>query len=193
MQPLTRIPAFALLVHTIARVLFYFAPLAILARLVGLITGMPLAGATITAQFLQSKHGVRQALHMAKDELSQLTHDQWSDDFWGVPAPEKASSTAFEKVAGDIVEPTRSQHTENTQGSSHTQLHFYWGSNDHWIAQDTRDRIIATRARTEGKLGDERKPIMEIDGHGIGHAFCLSELGNQVVAKKCAEWICGLQ
>jgi hypothetical protein len=170
--------------------LFYFAPIAILVRLVGLITGMPLAGAEVTAQFLQSKHGVRQALHMAKDELAQLTHDQWSDEFWGVSTPENASS--MERAAGGIAEPVRSQQPENSADNSHTQLHFYWGSDDHWIAQDTRDRVIATRARTEGKNGDERKPIMEIDGHGIGHAFCLSEFGNQVVAKKCANWISGL-
>ena len=175
--------------HTIARILFCFAPIAILARLVGLITGMPLAGAEITAQFLQSKHGVRQALHMAKDELAQLTHDQWSDEFWGVSTPEDASSTALRKAAGGTAEPTRSQQPKTSADTSHTQLHFYWGSNDHWIAQNTRDKIIAARARTEGKNGDERKPIMEIDGHGIGHAFCLSEPGNQVVAKKCADWI----
>lgn len=175
----------------IAKILFYLVPVAIVARLVGLITGMPLAGADITAQFLQSKHGVRQALHMAKDELAQLTHDQWSDEFWGVSNSGNASSTAPEKTAGGIAEPTRSQQPETSADISHTQLHFYWGSDDHWIAQDTRDRIIATRARTEGKNGDERKPIMEIDGHGVGHAFCLSELGNQVVAKKCADWIEG--
>jgi hypothetical protein len=186
---LTKIPAFALTVHTIAKILFCFVPIAILARLVGLITGMPLAGAEITAQFLQSKHGVRQALHMAKDELAQLTHDQWSDEFWGVSTSEDASSTALKKAAGGIAEPTQSQQPGNSADTSHTQLHFYWGSNDHWIAQDTRDKIIATRARTEGKNGDERKPVMEIDGHGIGHAFCLSELGNQVVAKKCADWV----
>jgi hypothetical protein len=164
-------------VHTVARILFYFAPIAILARLVGLITGMPLAGAEITAQFLQSKHGVQQALHMAKDELAQLNHDQWSDEFWGASAPGDASSTVLERTAGGIAEPPRSHHPEN----AHTQLHFYWGSDDHWISRDTRDKTIATR-----------KPIMEIDGHGIGHAFCLSELGNQVVAKKCADWISGL-
>lgn len=178
--------------HTIARILFYFAPIAVLARLVGLVTSMPLAGAEITAQFLHSKHGVHQALHMAKDELAQLTHDQWSDEFWGVSGSENASSATLEKAAGKIAEPTRSQQPENPADKSHTQLHFYWGSKDHWIAQDTRDRIIANRARTEGRNGDERKPIMEIDGHGIGHAFCLSELGNQVVAKKCADWISGL-
>jgi hypothetical protein len=179
-------------VHTVARILFYFAPIAILARIVGLITGMPLAGAAVTARFLQSKHGVQQALHMAKDELAELTHDQWSDEFWGISTPEDASSTTLKKAAGGISEPARSQQPGNSTDNSHTQLQFYWGSNDHWIAQDTRDKIIATRARTEGKNGDERKPVMEIDGHGIGHAFCLSELGNQVVAKKCAGWISGI-
>ena len=58
---------------------------------------------------------------------------------------------------------------------------------------DYEDDIVsvckANSMDCEGKNGDERKPIMEIDGHGIGHAFCLSELGNQVVAKKCADWI----
>jgi len=181
-QPLTKIPAFALVVHTIAKVLFYFAPLAFITSLVRLATGMPHAGADVTAQFLQSKHGVWQALHMAKDELSQLTHDKWSDDFWGTSS---TISVAVEKSADDSASTTSAPH-------SHTQLCFYWGSDDHWIARDTRDKIIQTRAKVEGQAGDERKPIMEVDSSGIGHAFCLSEDGNQIVAAKCAHWIEGL-
>ena len=181
-QPLTKIPAFALIVHSISKILFYFAPLAIVTWLVQVITGMPDAGASVTAQFLQSKYGVWQALHMAKDELAQLTHDKWSDDFWGAPAAISAfvGRSAVEN-AGSTAPPP-----------SHTQLYFYWGSNDHWIAQDTRDRIIRTRAKVEGQAGDERKPTMEVDSNGIGHAFCLSESGNQIVAVKCADWIQGL-
>ena len=174
-QPLTRIPAFALIVHTVAKILFYFAPLAIVTWLVRLITGMPDTGANVTAQFLQSKYGVWQALHMAKDELAQLTHDKWSDEFWGT------SSTISTAVDSSAIPPP-----------SHTQLFFYWGSNDHWIAQNTRDRIIQTRAKVKGQAGDERKPTMEVDSNGIGHAFCLSKSGNQVVAAKCAGWIEGL-
>lgn len=162
-QPLTKIPAFALIVHTVAKILFYCAPLAIVIWLVRLITGMPDAGAEVTAQFLQSKHGVWQALHMAKDELAQLTHDKWSDEFWG------ASSAISAAVDSSAVLPP-----------SHTQLFFYWGSNDHWIAQNTRDKIIQTRAKVEGQAGDECKPTMEVDSNGIGHAFCLSESGNQI-------------
>jgi len=178
-QPLTKIPAFALIVHTISKILFYFAPLAIITWLVRLITGMPSAGANVTAQFLQSKYGVWQALHMAKDELAQLTHDKWSDDFWG-------TSPAISAAVGKSATETAST---STSPPSHTQLFFYWGSNDHWIAQDTRDRIIQTRAKVEGQAGDERKPTMEVDSNGIGHAFCLSDSGNQIVAAKCAGWI----
>lgn len=143
---------------------------------------MPDDGASVTAQFLQSKYGVWQALHMAKDELAQLTHDKWSDEFWGT------SST----ISAAVEKSTAENATSSIRSPSHTQLYFYWGSNDHWIAQDTRDRIIQTRAKVEGQAGDERKPTMEIDSNGIGHAFCLSASGNQIVAAKCADWIEGL-
>lgn len=176
---MTKIPAFALIVHTISNILFYFAPLAIVTWLVRLITGMPDAGANVTAQFLQSKYGVWQALHMAKDELAQLTHDKWSDEFWGT------SST----ISATVVKCAADNTSSSIRPASHTQLYFYWGSNDHWIAQNTRDRIIQTRAKVEGQAGDERKPTMEVDSNGIGHAFCLSESGNQIVAARCAGWI----
>jgi hypothetical protein len=185
-QPLTKIPAFALLVHTIVKVLFYFAPLSVVTWLVQLIARMPKAGASVTAQFLQSKYGVWQALHMARDELAQLTHDKWSDEFWGTPA---TLGSAMDRSAIKNAGSVQVQHSNSSTSSSRTKLHFYWGSDDHWIAQDTRDRIIETRARVEGRDGDDCKPIMEIDSHGIGHAFCLSESGNQVVAAKCADWI----
>lgn len=185
-QPLTKIPAFALIVHAITKILFYFAPIAVVTWLVQLITRMPYAGASVTAQFLQSKYGVWQALHMAKDELAQLTHDKWSDEFWG-------RSTTLSAAAGSSIGRNAgsadTQHTHPSESGPHTQLHFYWGSDDHWIAQDTRDRIIETRARVEGRDGDACKPIMEVDTNGIGHAFCLSESGNQIVAAKCADWI----
>lgn len=186
LQPLTKIPAFALIVHAIAKVLFYFAPIVLVTWLVQIITSMPLAGASVTAQFLQSKYGVWQALHMAKDELSQLTHDKWSNEFWGTSATLDA---AVQKSAGKTASTAQGQ---SSTDSSHTRLYFYWGSDDHWIAQDTRDKIIATRARVDDSGGNDRKPTMEIDSHGIGHAFCLSEAGNQIVAAKCADWIVDL-
>lgn len=161
-------------------------PISLVTWLVHLITRMPDEGAKITASFLKSKYGVQQALHMAKDELSQLTHDRWSDEFWGAPSPTTNDATSSTTLAKSAVQPS-------SQSATHTQLHFYWSSDDHWIARETRDKIIATRARVEGKVGDELKPVMEIDGNGIGHAFCLSEKGNRVVAERCASWILGLE
>lgn len=155
--------------------------------IVQLITRMPKEGAGVTARFLKSRYGVWQALHMAKDELSQLTHDQWSDEFWGASSPASngsISSTSLAKSTGAAI--------KSSQFETHTQLRFYWAADDHWIAQETRDKIIATRARVEGKLGDELKPVMEVDGNGIGHAFCLSESGNRIVADRCANWILDL-
>jgi hypothetical protein len=99
---------------------------------------------------------------MAKDELSQLTHDTWSDEFWAATA---------------------------VPASQHTQLYFYWGENDHWVAAGTRDRLIAARARTSEPSSHAQKPVMEIDCHGLPHAFCLTDTGNEIVAKKCAAWI----
>lgn len=173
---MTKIPAFALLVHILAKLLFLLVPLHALTSLIRLIMAMPQAGARVTASFLKSPHGVHQALHMAKDELAQLTHDQWPDEFWD------ASSAASVGISNGRA----------SVDSWRNRLFFYWGSDDHWIARETRDRVIATRARVDGKVGDEGKPVMEVDGNGIGHAFCLSESGNWVVAEKCAEWIGGL-
>ena len=78
---MTKIPAFALIVHTVAKILFYFAPLAIVTWLVRLITGMPDAGANVTAQFLQSKYGVWQALHMAKGASKRDEDDYDYDEY----------------------------------------------------------------------------------------------------------------
>jgi hypothetical protein len=186
---LTKVPGFALIVHTIAKILFYFAPTTIVTLLVQLIARMPKAGARVTAEFLQSKYGVWQALHMAKDELAQLTHDKWSDEFWGTSS---TLSSVAKEAAGDKASSAQVQHSETSKSSLYTQLYFYWGSDDHWIAQDTRDKIIATRARKNDRTGDEYKPVMEVDACGIGHAFCLSEDGNEVVAAKCVEWITDL-
>lgn len=177
--PLTKIPGFAFAVQCLAKLLFSLVPISLVTMLVGLITGMSHEPATVTAEFVKSPHGVRQALHMAKDELAQLTHDQWDDDFWqgrAARALSKPAAGVSEPVAGDDETP-------------HTQLYFYWGADDHWIANTTRDNIIAKRAQTVSDPESAGKPIMEIDKHGIPHAFCLKQTHSRLTAAKCAEWI----
>lgn len=100
--------------------------------------------AETTCAFLKSRSGVRQALHLGADEMQTITSDKWSDDIWGIPSVEEPLAKLF----------------------------FYFGRGDHWVAERTRDEIIAVRGRQSYK-GDG--PTMMVCEDGLPHAFCLSE------------------
>ena len=51
--------------------------------------------------------------------MQTITSDKWSDDIWGIPS---------------VQEPL-------------AKLFFYFGRGDHWVAERTRDEIIAVRGR----------------------------------------------
>lgn len=76
---------------------------------------------------------------MAADEMRTITSDKWTDDIWGV-------ATAKEPI---------------------TKMFFYFGRNDHWVAEKTRDQILKCR--------DGTGPRMFVCEDGLPHAFCLSE------------------
>lgn len=77
---------------------------------------------------------------MAADEMRTITSDKWSDDIWGV-------ATAQEPLA---------------------KMFLYFGREDHWVAEKTRDEIVALR--------DGSGPKIFVCEDGLPHAFCLSEL-----------------
>jgi hypothetical protein len=79
---------------------------------------------------------------MAADEMRTITSDKWADDVWGV-------AHALEPI---------------------TKMFFYFGVNDHWVAEKTRDDIIATRGEKDGP-----GPKMFVCEEGLPHAFCLSK------------------
>lgn len=81
--------------------------------------------------------------YMAISEMEVITSDKWSDDVWGI-------STASEPL---------------------TKLFFYFGRNDHWVADLTRDEIIQVRG---GKKMTMNRPEMFVCEEGVPHAFCLS-------------------
>jgi hypothetical protein len=80
---------------------------------------------------------------MAADEMCTITSDKWNDDVWG-------AASAREPIA---------------------KLFFYFGRNDHWVADQTRDDIVAVRGRKDGVMG----PTMVVCEEGLPHAFCLSK------------------
>jgi hypothetical protein len=100
---------------------------------------------------------------MARFELLEMTNDKWSDDVWNGPMSTISSQNhPFDRP----------------------KLYFYWGDNDHWIDNSTRDSVIASRARKGSGKEDEWKPTMEIDTHGTPHDFCISERGSLLLRAK---------
>ena len=89
--------------------------------------------------------------HMARDEMDEITSDRWDSDLWGIAKPK--------------------------DGCPRPKLFFYFGKDDRWVADHTRDELIAARGYREGG-GEEWKPRMLVDEEGITHDFCLSESGS---------------
>ena len=127
-----------------------------------LVTKFPDDAAKVTTNFLQSRHGIEQAMYvlsaktmsrlthrrtMARDEMNEITEDRWDKDIWG--------------VAGPVI------------GHHQPKLIFYFGTNDHWVADHTRDELIATRGRRPGR-DEDWKPVMLIDDESVPHSFCIS-------------------
>ncbi|KAK1052503.1 hypothetical protein LTR12_015700 [Friedmanniomyces endolithicus] len=208
--PLLQLPGTTLFVHLIVRLIFYFMPIFIMTLLIRMLTHFEPAAAETTAHFLKSKHGVRQGLFLAKDELKTVRSDVWPDSLWGIRPLQELPSTitnvtnttngndlrkdsAIRKRSSTTTTPI---HTKSLGiPAPLTRLYFYWSADDHWVAASTRDQLIATRGRNgSGKgavssLGEACKPVMEIDKHGIPHAFPVVAEHGRVVAGKVAEWI----
>lgn len=88
---------------------------------------------------------------MAADEMRSITQDRWDERVWG--ASNSCSSAA--------------------SGSASPKLFFLFGRNDHWVADSTRDDLIAARAYREGEEDGRWKPKMEVDETGLPHGFCI--------------------
>ncbi|RAL02132.1 bifunctional triacylglycerol lipase/ester hydrolase [Aspergillus ibericus CBS 121593] len=142
---LSFIPQLALIVSIFARILTTLLPDFALRALVKSFMGSPPPQAIdTTCAFLKSKKGVRQALHMAADEMRTITADKWADEVWGI------SSSAEEPLS---------------------RMFFYFGRNDHWVAEQTRDEIMEAKGKGKGEGG----PTMVVCEDGLPHAFCLRE------------------
>jgi len=115
-------------------------------------TNMPEDAARVTATWLRRRNGVYQSLYLAADEMREMTADRWDADIWG---------------SAEGRDTTRAR----------TKLFFYFATKDSWIADKTRDELIATRGRRKADADveqeDEWKPSMEIDKGMVPHGFCI--------------------
>lgn len=159
--PLSHIPFFPEIIAVAAKVLTSLVPQNWLFALVKMVTSMPAYAAAVTTAFLGSKMGVRAALTMARDEMRIITADKWDHRVWG--AANRART-----------------------GRRH-RLFFYFGQEDHWVSERTRDDLIKARVRNGD--GEQWKPVMEIDRFGVPHGFCVKKRDWIVVAEKVKEYV----
>lgn len=93
--------------------------------------------------------------HMAADEMRDIGADKWSDEIWGLSGPSEIS---------------------NQQTNKLTKLIFYFGRDDHWVAEKTRDEIIRAKSPKSDASGlNNRGPTMMVCDDGIIHGFCVGK------------------
>ncbi|KAL4884109.1 hypothetical protein BJY04DRAFT_14374 [Aspergillus karnatakaensis] len=161
---LSMMPNLALVVSFLAKVLTSLLSAFILRAVISLVMKNPPTEARdATVRFLESRRGVRQALYMATDEMRVISSDKWSDDVWGV------SAASVKDSRGQPLPPA--------------QLYFYFGRNDHWVAERTREEIVAARGGSKAGAG----PRMVVCEESVPHAFCLRH--NEVMARKVADML----
>ena len=103
--------------HTYAKALLSLLPQALLQWVVCNIMGFTPQTAVLTAQWLKSRDGVHQALHMGKCEMDEVLEDMWADELWQASTLEGKAPRFF----------------------------LFYGRKDHWVADHVRDEFIARR------------------------------------------------
>ncbi|KAL8920568.1 MAG: hypothetical protein Q9208_006190 [Pyrenodesmia sp. 3 TL-2023] len=168
---LLRIPGSAHIASAIIKTLLYLIPTNILYHLIRLIMRFPEHAARTTTALIQSPTGIKEVLYLAKDEMDMITNDKWGEEVWG--AATEPGTNQGDTISSNLV--------------------FFWGSHDHWVARKTRDELIRARGfripskRVDVTLEDEWKPTMIVDDGRIPHGFCLKH--SETVAEKVSGWV----
>lgn len=116
---------------------------------------------------------------MANDEMREITEDKWHPaNVWGM-FPHSGD--------GDGNDTTKTAMSVDTKAPQ-TKLFFYWGKNDYWVNNESRDALIAARTQPTGtKFGSRLQ--MFVDPGEIPHTFSLETKDMVAVAEKVAEYI----
>ncbi|KAK3686123.1 hypothetical protein B0T22DRAFT_467385 [Podospora appendiculata] len=154
--------------HSIAKRFVDLWPRWLLDVIVGRVMGFPAHASAATVDFLVSRDGIWQALHLGKDEMVNITEEKWSEELW--------------EIAADAEEDEAREADEELKSAGRTKFFFYYAKKDHWVADECRDAFIERRS-THGRGGTR---IM-IGEHDIPHAFCIAH--SELVAEKVKSWV----
>ncbi|KAI4198989.1 MAG: hypothetical protein LQ350_004905 [Teloschistes chrysophthalmus] len=176
---LLRIPHAPGIANAFVKFFTYLIPPSALYHLIRALS-FPEHVARTTTAFIKSPSGLKRVLYLAKDELDMITDDKWGKEVWG--AATEAGTNSKDTINSNLV--------------------FFWGQHDGWVARKTRNELIAARGYVDAKAkstcsllsttpslapSDPWKPNMVIDDQKIPHAFCLKH--SETVAEKVHLWI----
>ncbi|OAA51925.1 hypothetical protein NOR_00518 [Metarhizium rileyi] len=148
---------------TYAKALLRIVPQATLRCIVRNVMGFSPCAADVTAEWLKSRDGLLQALHMGKSELDTIFEDKWDDELW----ESSASATGL--------------------GLRAPRFFMFYGREDHWVADHVRDDFIERRRRAGDK--DGVRTSITVDEGNIQHAFCTKEHTSWTIARKVHGWV----
>ncbi|POR31564.1 Uncharacterized protein TPAR_08241 [Tolypocladium paradoxum] len=160
MQLLRSLPTLDAYAHTYAWLALLPWPRAALCCIMASAMGFSPRAADVAAEWLKSRDGVLQALHMGKSELDRIREDAWGEGLW------EASTEAADDDA-----------------AATPRFFLFYGKEDHWVAGHVRDDFIRRRRERGGRTS------IAVDEGDIPHAFCTSEHNSWLVAKRVHGWI----
>lgn len=135
--------------HSILGGLLYFLPQSALQSIWSNYLGFSAGAATTLAEWLKSRDGLWQAIHLGLSELKLVGEDKWDATFWDAVA---ASASNKKTLA--------------------PKFFFFYGKHDHWVDDSLRDEFIAKQRARGAAPG---RPQLEVDAGDIQHAFCTKE------------------
>ncbi|KAI5285211.1 hypothetical protein KEM54_000746 [Ascosphaera aggregata] len=91
--------------------------------------------------------------YLAGFEMKEIQSDRWEDDIWAI-SPHATDS-------------------DQNKASNHRMI-FYFGRDDHWIANSTRDKLIRVKEEQKAKLGaDSERLRFVVCENKVAHGFCI--------------------
>lgn len=151
---LRRAPVLSTYAPLLARALLWPLPRGFLRWFARAALRMAPHAADATAAFLGSRDGVLQALYLGMDEMAVIREESWAEELWEI---------ADEAAAGRHEVP---------------KFFILFGKEDHWVAEECRDRFIRDREEHAGREGAKRgRTRIVVEEEGLPHDFCISKRG----------------
>ncbi|KAG6010373.1 hypothetical protein E4U21_006937 [Claviceps maximensis] len=165
------------------KALFWLFPQCVLRWVVAYVMGFSPRIAGIMAEWLKSRDGLRQALHMAKSELDTIHEDKWEEELW--EASVALTSPASSSSSSSSSSPPHPPDAVLATPSSVPRFFMFYGKKDHWVADHVRDEFVERRRRAGEKAGTS----IIVDEGNIPHAFCAKEDTSWMIARKVHAWV----